>query len=225
VPERILIVDDEEYITDFLTLGLRYEGFDIQAAKNGIEALNQATKDHPDLIILDVMLPMLDGLSVCKQLRANNNTSSIPILMLTARDDVDDRVMGLEAGADDYLVKPFAYKELLARVRALLRRRDREPDKAPLLSQAGVVMDRDAHVVTREGRQLQLTSREFDLLELFLKNAGRVLSREVILEQVWGYDFPGDSNVIDVCLHSLRQKLGLPSVIQVVRGVGFVFRP
>ena len=222
--QRVLIVDDEETITEFVSLGLTYEGFAVRVCKNGLEAVNSVQREPPDLIILDVMLPIIGGLDVCRQLRASFHSASIPILMLTAKDEIDDRVLGLEAGADDYLVKPFAYRELLARVRALLRRNEREPDKAPLLTKSGVVIDRGSREVSRDGTPLHLTAREFDLLALLMKNAGQVLRRDVILEQVWGYNFDGDSNVIDVCLHTLRPKLGLPSVIHAVRGVGFVFR-
>lgn len=223
--KRILVVDDEENVTDFLRIGLQYEGFDVQIGANGVQGLNIAEAQPPDLIILDVMLPLLDGLEVCQRLRALFRTAHVPILMLTAKDEVSDRVDGLNAGADDYLVKPFAYVELLARVKALLRRASRGGEPGEVLSHAGVLLDRQTHEASRAGRPLQLTAREFDLLALLLANAGRVLSRETILERVWGYDFEGESNVADVYVHYLRQKLGPPNLIQAVRGVGFVFRP
>ncbi|MHB8618178.1 MAG: response regulator transcription factor [Chloroflexota bacterium] len=221
---RILIVDDEDSIRDFLRLGLRREGFDVLTSGNGLGGLSSAETQRPDLIILDVMLPLLDGLEVCRRLRSVFRTAGVPILMLTARDDVDDRVAGLNAGADDYLVKPFALKELVARVRALLRRQNRDGERGTVLTHGGVLLDRQAHEVSRDGRGISLTAREFELLALLLANAGRVLTREIILEKVWGYDFEGESNVIDVYTRYLRQKLGPPNLIQAIRGVGFVFR-
>ena len=207
-----------------MSLGLTYEGFEVHSCKTGLDAINAAIQQPPDLVILDVMLPTIDGLEVCRQLRSGYHTRALPVLMLTAKDDVDNRVLGLEAGADDYLVKPFAYKELLARVRALLRRTERGAGKAPVLMVSDVVLDIGSREVTRGGVPLHLTLREFELLATLMRNAGQVLTREALLDQVWGYTFDGDSNVIDVCLHLLRPKLGLPSLIHAVRGVGFVFR-
>ncbi|MFI5266303.1 MAG: response regulator transcription factor [Chloroflexota bacterium] len=221
--KRILIVDDEVNITDVLRLGLERDGYDIATCVNGLEAMNATQRSIPDLIILDVMLPFLDGLEVCRRLRTSIRTANTPILMLSAKDDVEDRVVGLETGADDYLSKPFAYRELRARVRALLHRGSAE-SKDTVLSREGVIVDCDTREATRDGRTLPLTNREFDLLTLLMANAGRVLSRVTILERVWGYNFETDSNVIDVCLHSLRKKLGLPNIIHSVRRAGFVFR-
>lgn len=221
--KRILVVDDEENVTDFLRLGLQYEGYDVRIGTNGLQALTMVESQPPDLVILDVMLPLLDGLDVCRRIRSLFRTASVPILMLTAKDEVSDRVDGLNAGADDYLVKPFAYAELVARVKALLRRTSSGQERE-VISHAGVVLDRQMHEVTRDGQVVPLTAREFDLLCLLISNAGRVLTRETILEKVWGYDFQGESNVSDVYVHYLRQKLGPPNLIQAVRGVGFVFR-
>ena len=172
------------------------------------------------------MLPVIDGLEVCRRLRTLYRTGQIPIMMLTVKDQVAERVAGLEAGADDYLTKPFAYAELVARVRALLRRAAREPDGVdePLLGYRGVVLDRQSREAQRDGTAVQLTAREFDLLALLLANAGRVLSRDQILQKVWGYAFDGDTHIVDVYVHYLRQKLGPPNLIQAVRGVGFVIR-
>lgn len=221
-PGKILLVDDDVNIVDFLSLALGHEGFEVIAADNGVQAMRSAEASTPDLVILDVMLPQLDGLSVCRRLRASNRTSSIPILMLTAKEDVESRVAGLDAGADDYLVKPFAYRELRARIQVLLRRQEGEPERRAF-SQCGVILDRDTREASRNGLPLPLTAREFDLMALLLANAGRVLSRDSIMSQVWGSEY-AESNVLAVCLHSLRQKLGLPNVIQTIRDAGFVFR-
>ncbi|MBV9120349.1 MAG: response regulator transcription factor [Chloroflexi bacterium] len=204
-------------------MGLEGDGFDVDVCSNGLDAMNVIQRHAPDLIVLDVMLPFVDGLELCRRLRASTRTAFTPILMLSAKDDVEDRVSGLEMGADDYLSKPFAYRELRARVRALLRRKEQDGGNS-VLSCEGVVLDQDTREASRDGQPLQLTSREFDLLALLLLNAGRVLPRRTIMERVWGYNFETESNVIDVCLHSLRKKLGLPNVIHSVRRAGFVFR-
>lgn len=221
---RVLVVDDEESITDFLRLGLQYEGFSVTSAATGLGAMAEARARAPDLIILDVMLPAPDGLEVCRRLRSLHSTAHVPILMLTVKDGVADRVNGLDAGADDYMVKPFAYTELLARVRALLRRASGSLASDTILSHAGLLLDRESRQSSRDARALSLTMREFDLLSLLLSQAGKVLSRDLILERVWGYDFQGDPHVVDVYVHYLRQKLGPPNVIQAVRGIGFVLR-
>ncbi len=222
--KRILVVDDEENVTDFLRLGLSYEGYEVQIGSNGLQALTIVESQPPDLVILDVMLPLVNGIEVCQRIRGLFRTAGLPILMLTAKDEVSDRVDGLNAGADDYLVKPFAYVELVARVKALLRRTSAAYGHESIVSHAGVMLDRQTHEAFRDGALIQLTAREFDLLALLVSNAGRVLTRETILEKVWGYDFQGESNVSDVYVHYLRQKLGPPNLIQAVRGVGFVFR-
>ncbi|HUZ78325.1 MAG TPA: response regulator transcription factor [Chloroflexota bacterium] len=220
---RILVVDDEENVVDFLRLGLQYEGFQVQVGTTGLQGLALVEADPPDLLILDVMLPLLDGVELCQRIRSRYRTTHLPIIMLTARDRVADRVEGLNAGADDYLVKPFAYEELLARVKALLRRTSAGADD-DVVSHGGVVLDRPSRLASRDGRALQLTAREFDLLAVLVANAGRVLSRDTLLERVWGCEFEGESNVVDVYVHYLRQKLGPPNLIQAVRSVGFVCR-
>jgi two-component system response regulator MprA len=217
----ILIVDDEPHIVEFLQLGFGYEGFDVATAASGPEGLRIATEHKPDLVILDLMLPGMDGLEVARRLRAG---SDVAIIMLTARDTVDNRVEGLEIGADDYLTKPFAFKELLARVRAVLRRHGKNLDR--LLSFQDVSLDRETHTVTRADREIELTPREFELLELFLMHPRQVLTRDSILARIWGYDYYGDDNVIEVFVRHLREKLGdnPPRLIQTVRGVGYVLR-
>jgi len=221
-PIRVLVVDDEAQIIEFLRMGLSYEGFDVVTAMDGAEALRQAQAQAPDLIILDIMLPGVDGLTVARQLRQAR--SDTPIIMLTAREAVDDRVIGLDSGADDYLTKPFAFKELLARMRAALRRRG--VNLGRYLTFANIQFDRETRRVTRDQRAIDLTPREFELLELFLLHPNQVLPRDTILMRVWGYDYDGDANIIEVFVRRLREKLGdePTQVIQTVRGVGYVLR-
>lgn len=220
--ERILIIEDDPAIVKVLQRGLSYEGYTVDVATDGYAGLTRAGEHRPDLVILDWMLPGLDGLEVCRRLRAGGR---VPILMLTAKDAIQDRVQGLDAGADDYLVKPFSLEELLARIRALLRRAQAE--RAPLYQFADLSMNTVAREVKRGERRLTLTSKEFDLLELFMRHPGQVLTRDVILDRVWGYDFGGESNVLEVYIRYLRQKLesgGEPRLIHTVRGVGYVLR-
>lgn len=219
---RILVVDDDPRIIAFLRRGLTHEGFIVEEAHGGGEALSRAQSRPPDLVVLDIMMPDLDGLSVCRELR--REAGNIPILMLTARDEVVDRVRGLEAGADDYLVKPFAFEELLARIRALLRRSGLEGDTVRF---ADLILDLENRVARRGKREIQLTTKEFDLLQLFMRNARRVLGRDTIMERVWGYDFEGESNVLEVYVGNLRQKTetdGESRLIHTVRGVGYILR-
>jgi two-component system, OmpR family, response regulator MprA len=225
VPERILVIDDETKIVDLLRRGLSYEGYHVNVAYDGDSGLSQARREPPDLVILDIMMPGLDGLEVCRRLRAQG-WGELPILMLTARDAVPDRVAGLDAGADDYLIKPFAFDELLARVRALLRRARPGAD-TQILRFGDVVANPVTREVRRGGRMVNLTAREFDLLELFLRHPRQVLTRDSIYEQVWGYDFGGESNIIEVYIRYLRSKLeaeGEPRLLQTVRGVGYALR-
>jgi two-component system response regulator MprA len=225
VAERILVIDDEFKIVDFIRRGLAYEGYVVDVAYDGETGLTQARRDPPDLVILDVMMPGLDGLEVCRRLRAGERRN-VPILMLTAKDAVPDRVAGLDAGADDYLVKPFAFDELLARIRALLRRHGPPADDQSLRF-ADVVINPNTREVRRGDRVVSLTAKEFDLLELFLRHPRQVLSRDTIYDHVWGYDFGGESNIIEVYIRYLRSKLeadGEPRLLQTVRGVGYALR-
>ena len=221
-PARVLVVDDEEIIVEMLTMGLNYEGFEVSVARTGFEALEQARSAKPDIVVLDVMLPGIDGVEVCRRLRA---AGDVGILMLTARGEVEDRVMGLDSGADDYLVKPFTFRELLARVGAILRRKGVNLQQA--LRVGDLVLDRQTRRVTRGSRTIELTPREFDMLELFLSHPRQVFSREVILNRVWGYDYFGDTNVIDVHIRHLREKLDDENrdLIRSVRGVGYSLEP
>ena len=219
---RILVADDELAVRDALGRALSSEGYEVAFAGDGRETLLSVDRDEPDAAILDVMMPPPDGLEVCRRLRAADNM--IPILMLTAKREVSDRVAGLDAGADDYLAKPFALDELLARLRALLRRLPRADGP---LSFAGVVVDSNAHLAWRGDARLPLTRTEFALLELFLRSPERVLSRSEILVEVWGYDFGPTSNSLEVYVGYLRRKMeesGLPRLIHTVRGVGYVLR-
>ena len=217
----VLLVDDEPHIVAFLRMGFEYEGFEIAEATDGEEAVRLALQRKPDVIILDVMLPRLSGLEVARRLRPVTDAA---ILMLTARDELDDRIAGLDIGADDYVTKPFAFKELMARVRAVLRRRGKSLDR--LLAFADITLDRETREVTRAGRARELTPREFELLELFLSHPRQILTREVILARVWGYEYDGDDNVIEVFVRHLREKLddNPPRLIQTVRGVGYALR-
>jgi two-component system response regulator MprA len=220
----ILIAEDDRAVRQSLERTLRLEGFTVTATRTGAEAVSACGDASPDLVILDVMMPDVDGLSACRVLRTRD--AELPILMLTARHEVGDRVAGLEAGADDYLVKPYASAELVARVRALLRRGSLSGAKE-LLRCADLELDPAARLARRGDRQLTLTKTEFDLLELLTWNAGIVLSRETLYERIWGYDFETSSRSLDVYIGYLRAKLeadGEPRLVQTVRGVGFVVR-
>lgn len=220
--ERILIIEDDEGIVKILKRSLAYEGYQVEAAYDGEKGLQAARERHPDLVILDLMLPSIDGVEVCMRLRAS---SKVPILMLTARDSLQDRVEGLDAGADDYVVKPFELDELVARVRALLRRS--QPERTPTLNFADLTLDTSTREASRKNRKISLTAKEYDLLELFLRHPRQVLTREVIFDRVWGYDFGGESNVLDVYIRYLRQKLeasGEPRLLHTIRSVGYVLR-
>jgi two-component system response regulator MprA len=220
--ERILIIEDDEGIVRVLRRALSYEGYTVDTALDGENGLHMARDHHPDLVILDWMLPGMDGIEVCQRLRSGGST---PILMLTAKDAVQDRVQGLDAGADDYMTKPFELDELLARLRALLRRT--QLDRAPVLSFADLTLDTSTRQASRKQRVIPLTAKEYDLLELFLRHPRQVLTREMIFDRVWGYDFGGESNVLDVYIRYLRQKLesdGEMRLIHTVRGVGYVVR-
>jgi len=217
---RILVVDDEPSVRDALDRALRMDGYKVQVAADGREALDALADQPPDAIVLDVLMPEPDGLEVCRRLRAAGDHT--PVLMLTARDAVPDRVAGLDAGADDYLIKPFALEELGARLRALLRRTG--TPNADILRYADLALDCAGHLCTRGRRTLDLTRTEYLLLELLMRHPRQVLTRTQIFEQVWGYDFGPSSNSLEVYVGYLRRKLGEPRLIQTVRGVGYVLR-
>ena len=215
---RVLVVDDEETIVEFVCMGLQYEGFETASADTGRAALAKFRAVSPHLIILDWMLPDLDGITVCRELRA---ISDVPVLMLTAKSELEDKVLGLESGADDYLPKPFKFRELLARVRALLRRSG--ADHGRRLAFDDVTLDQATREVARAGRAIELTRREYELLELLMRRPRHVLTREQLLDQLWGWEFDGDTNVVEVHVSALRAKLGdrQRRLIRTVRGVGY----
>ena len=224
---RVLVVDDDPGVRDSLRRSLTFNGYQVDVAPDGEEALRAISDSAPDAVVLDIMMPRLDGLATCRALRAAGN--DLPILMLTARDEVSDRVSGLDAGADDYLPKPFALEELLARLRALLRRSANQADgSAPAeLRMADLTLNPGTREVTRGSRQIRLTRTEFALLELLLLNPRQVLTRDRILEEVWGYDFPTTANSLEVYVGYLRRKTeetGEPRLIHTVRGIGYVAR-
>lgn len=227
---KILVVDDEQAVRESLRRSLKFNGYDVLLAADGVEAVEMVHRENPGLLILDVMMPNMDGLEVCRTLRSEGWDR--PILVLTARDGVSDRVAGLDAGADDYLPKPFALEELLARVRSLVRRAaaesiGRQQPVETQLSFEDLKLDADTREVTRGDRQISLTRTEFALLRLLMENPRKVLSRNTILEEVWGYDFPTSGNALEVYIGYLRKKTeedGEPRLIHTVRGVGYVMR-
>ncbi|GCE26851.1 DNA-binding response regulator [Dictyobacter alpinus] len=247
--QKILVVDDETVLLDTISYNLEQAGYQVIRASDGLIALEAARKNSPDLVILDIMLPGIDGLEVCRQLRRERTTATVPIIMLTAKADEIDKVVGLEVGADDYLTKPFGRRELLARIRALLRRADypiaRERDKklaqeaaafddeqtvpkSKNLISGGLLIDQAGHRVNNRGQNIELQPKQFDLLTYLVRNRGTVLTRDQLLHNVWGYDYAGDTRTVDVHIRWLREKLeedpASPKMIQTVRGVGYVFR-
>ena len=220
---HILIVEDEEKLAKFITLELEYENYQVTVARDGLSGLATARELIPNLILLDWMLPGISGVEICRRLRQTGDR--VPIIMLTAKDEISDRVAGLDAGADDYLIKPFSIEELLARVRASLRRNTEE--EVELLQFANLTLNRVTREVYREQRLIELTAKEFDLLEYLISHPRQVLTRDQILERVWGFDFMGDSNIIEVYVRYLRLKLESDResrLIQTVRGVGYVLK-
>lgn len=221
---KILIVEDEKRIARFLELELKHEGYDIEIAYDGRSGLDKASEGEPDLIILDLMLPVMSGIEVCRRIRQSKN--QVPIIMLTAKDDVMDKVMGLDMGADDYMTKPFAIEELLARIRVAIKRKAAGPaDQAVQFTYGDLIVDDRKRQVTYKSEVVELTKKEYELLKYLLENKNIALDREKILEKVWGYDYYGDTNVIDVYVRYLRskidQKYGV-DMIKTVRGVGYI---
>ncbi|OIU71414.1 response regulator transcription factor [Rossellomorea aquimaris] len=224
--KRVLLIEDEKNLSRFIELELKYEGYEIGLAFTGRDGLDLALNEEWDVILLDLMLPGLNGLEVCRRIRQSKET---PILMITARDSVMDRVSGLDSGADDYIVKPFAIEELLARLRAVFRRTQIDAPQPPVTSYVhnNLTVYKESRQVFKEGKEIEVTKREYDLLLAFLENKNIVLTREVLLNKVWGYDTEVETNVVDVYVRYLRNKLDSPeeeSIIQTVRGTGYVMR-
>jgi two-component system OmpR family response regulator len=220
---RVLVVDDEPYITDLVASALRYEGFEVETAATGREALHAAATSRHDLVVLDVMLPDMEGIEVCRRIRLDG--ARVPVLFLTARDATEDKVAGLTVGGDDYVTKPFSLEELVARIRAVLRR-TRGEETAGRLQLADLVLDEETHEVWRGGRPIDLTATEFNLLRFLMTNARRVLSKAQILDHVWQYDFGGDPNIVETYISYLRKKIDTddPPLIHTIRGVGYSLR-
>lgn len=224
MPEKILIVEDDSQIARFVELELEHEGYEVKKVDNGYDGINMLKNNEFDLMLLDIMLPGIDGVEVCREVR---EFSDLPIIMLTAKSELEDKVKGLDTGADDYLTKPFEIEELLARIRALLRRKKGDVESANILETDSVVVNLDAHTVSRNNEKIELTKKEYDLLVYLIENEGIVVSREKLLNNVWGYDYTGETNIVDVYIRYLRSKIDDPfdkKLIHTVRGVGYVLR-
>ncbi|OBR94805.1 MULTISPECIES: response regulator transcription factor [Clostridium] len=224
--EKILIVDDEEHICELIKFNLEKNGYKAIVAGNGIDALKIVREEMPQLILLDVMLPGMDGYDVCKEIRKDNSISFIPVIMITARGEEFDKVLGLELGADDYMTKPFSIRELVARVKAVLRRTAVKPvDKCYVFGQVSI--DFDKHEVIKNGEKVELTLKEFELLKMLIKNRGRVMTRDFLLDKIWGYEYVGETRTVDVHIRHLRQKIedfdNKPKYIETIRGIGYRF--
>lgn len=232
--QRILVIEDEIHIQELLKYNLEKNNFVVTLADNGIEGLSQAIKGNFDLVLLDLMLPGFDGLEICKRMRGDKRTRKTPIIMLTAKSEEFDKVLGLELGADDYMTKPFSIKELIARIRVALRRVDtNEEDKIQesnkdtdiLLNYKDITLNKEKYEVRKSGEKLVLTLKEFELLKMLIENKGRVLTRDSLLDKIWGYDYPGETRTVDVHIRHLRQKIndedGSNQMIETIRGVGY----
>lgn len=224
--EKVLVVDDEEHIRELIKFNLSNNGYKVICDDNGIDALKHAKSEHPDLVLLDLMLPGMDGYDVCREIRRNNDISSTPIIMITAKSEEFDKVLGLELGADDYITKPFSVRELVARVKAVLRRTAVQPaDKS--FSFGSINIDFEKHEVTKDNKKVDLTLKEFELLEMLIKNKGRVMTRDFLLDKIWGYEYIGETRTVDVHIRHLRQKIEdddkNPECIETIRGVGYRF--
>lgn len=224
--EKVLIVDDEEHIRELIKFNLDKNGYRTICADNGLDALKMAKSENPQLILLDVMLPAMDGYDVCKEIRRDNSISSTPIIMITAKGEEFDKVLGLELGADDYITKPFSIRELIARVKAILRRTTIRPiDNS--YNFGPINIDFEKHEVTKEGFKIELTLKEFELLQILIKNKGRVMTRDFLLDKIWGYEYIGETRTVDVHIRHLRQKIEEddknPKYIETIRGIGYRF--
>ncbi|NLK93772.1 MAG: response regulator transcription factor [Clostridiales bacterium] len=228
--ENILVVDDEEHIVELLKFNLMNSGFSVTTANNGLDALKIANENKPNLILLDLMLPGMDGLEICKEIKRNKETSNISIIMLTAKGEELDKILGLELGADDYITKPFSVRELIARVKAVLRRSNSSEDIDSKIFDFGrLKVNLERHEVLIDNVKIEMTLKEFELLEILIKNKGKILKREVLLDKVWGYEYIGETRTVDVHIRYLRKKIEEddknPKYIETIRGVGYRFNP
>lgn len=225
--EKILVVDDEINIVELLKYNLETNGYKVYSAFTGTEAIEMSLQKKPDLILLDVMLPEMDGFDVCKEVKKNKDIEHIPIIMLTAKGEEFDKILGLEIGADDYLTKPFSIRELLARIKVVLRRNVKQENKS-IINIDNLVIDFNKHEVSNRGNKVELTLKEFELLKLLVLNKGRVLTRDFLLDKIWGYEFYGETRTVDVHVRHLRQKIeeddSNPEYIETVRGIGYKFK-
>lgn len=223
--QQIFVVEDEKDLVELLTYNLEKDGYRVLSEMDGAAALKRIPEKMPDLVLLDLMLPKTDGLTICKTLKSNPKTSHIPVVMLTAKGEESDKIVGLELGADDYVTKPFSVKELLARIRAVLRRFQKASEGEPIQKFRELTLDRKKHEVTLKKKSLELTAKEFELLDYFLTHSGRVLSRDVLLNNVWGYDYFGTTRTVDVHVRRLREKLATyEKHVQTVKGYGYLFK-
>lgn len=227
MPEKVLIIDDEEHIVELIKYNLEASGFTTFEAFNGNDGLKIAKKELPDLVLLDLMLPGIDGLEVCKRLRNDDKLKNVPIIMLTAKSEEIDKILGLELGADDYITKPFSVRELNARVKAVLRRINPIEEENEIFTFADVEIDYSKHEIKKKGVKVDLTLKEFELLDILVKNRGKVLTRDLLLDKIWGYEYVGETRTVDVHIRHLRQKLEEddknPKFIETVRGIGYRF--
>ncbi|KNF09908.1 alkaline phosphatase synthesis transcriptional regulatory protein PhoP [Gottschalkia purinilytica] len=224
---KVLVVDDEEHIIELVKFNLENNGYEVISALDGKEAITKAKQENPDLIVLDLMLPIMDGVEVCKKIKNDKETENISIIMLTAKNDEADKIVGLEIGADDYITKPFSVRELIARIKAVLRRNNdgRTKEVENIIKIGDITISNEKHEVTKRGEKLELTLKEFELLRMLAKNRGKVLSRNFLLDEIWGYDYFGETRTVDVHIRHLRKKIEdddkNPRYIETIRGIGY----
>lgn len=226
--EKILIIDDELHIVELIKYNLEMNGYKVYYALNGNEGMNIAYEKKPDLILLDIMLPEIDGFEVCKKIKRDDELANIPIIMLTAKGEEFDKILGLELGADDYITKPFSVRELVARIKVVLRRNTKEEKQNNIITIGNLTIDMERHEVLKDGKRVELTLKEFELLKLLILNKGKVMTRDFLLDKIWGYEYYGETRTVDVHVRHLRQKIEEddknPKYIETVRGIGYKFK-
>ncbi|MBZ4663835.1 MAG: response regulator transcription factor [Caloramator sp.] len=226
--EKILIIDDELHIVELIKYNLEMNGYNVYYALNGTEGINIAYEKKPDLILLDIMLPEIDGFEVCKKIKRDDELSNIPIIMLTAKGEEFDKILGLELGADDYITKPFSVRELVARIKVVLRRNTKDEKQQNVITIGSLTIDLERHEVIKDGKKIELTLKEFELLKLLVLNKGKVMTRDFLLDRIWGYEYYGETRTVDVHIRHLRQKIEdddkNPRYIETVRGIGYKFK-